>query len=563
MIKIVAINCTNFGSYSSLKYDFNDTMTLIEGKSGAGKSTIIDAITWGLFGVTGKDGNVDDVKKWGTEETVVSIALEANGEVVIIDRIRGPKNDLYFETGTSDITRGKDAKDTQKLIEKIIGCNLDSFLLNTIFNDFNPLSSFFTSTPKQKKDLMSLIIDLSFYNTLQDNTKKQQKELEKLNKQLLIDKDKLNLKMDMLEESIESYERMITDFDTNKTNRLKAVDDKIERFLSDKMATIARLENEIKQFDLSQGQKKIAVQSHINELMDLIKPDAYIKDLIKAKRAVIEADNPPCSECGQLKDIEKHLKELNAIQRRNDDCKAELERCTNMILSIDNQKSPYERELAIVAAMSDNQLKAERARIISETPDALISTHKDYSTKASACMDAIDTVFLKFQESERELNRVNKLIELLPVLRTELATSYIGKISEYTNNILTEVFDIDINIDVKIDESDDLECTIYKNGNQASFKQLSKGQRQVLKLAFLLACSNLDREQNGLKTNCLFFDESLEGLDYDLKAKAYELFVKLNISYPNIIVIDHSVELKNSFDNVITVMSENNESRMI
>ena len=99
-MKILKVEVTNFGSYPHLEFDFTKGgLSLLYGKTGAGKSTLIDAICWCLFGVTPRGGSIDSVRTW---DAVSSTAGTIWTEAGTICRTRRP-NDLYY----NDQQRGK------------------------------------------------------------------------------------------------------------------------------------------------------------------------------------------------------------------------------------------------------------------------------------------------------------------------------------------------------------------------------------------------------------------------------------------------------------------------
>src|ERR1700733_14163073 len=126
-MKLLSGEFHNFGSYDRFEIDFTETgLTLLYGPTGAGKSSIPDMVAWCLYGVTGKNGNADDVRSWNNpqEPTSGTLQLWRHGKVfMLVDRIRGDKNDLYYRRYESDQpSRGKDMPETQKRINELLGC---------------------------------------------------------------------------------------------------------------------------------------------------------------------------------------------------------------------------------------------------------------------------------------------------------------------------------------------------------------------------------------------------------------------------------------------------------
>ncbi len=75
-----------------------------------------------------------------------------------------------------------------------------------------------------------------------------------------------------------------------------------------------------------------------------------------------------------------------------------------------------------------------------------------------------------------------------------------------------------------------------------------KGQRQMLKLSFVLSVMAAASNKAGVHFDNLFFDEALDGLDTDMKVKAYGLLEELATRHGSVLVIDHAPEFQALFD---------------
>jgi DNA repair exonuclease SbcCD ATPase subunit len=109
---------------------------------------------------------------------------------------------------------------------------------------------------------------------------------------------------------------------------------------------------------------------------------------------------------------------------------------------------------------------------------------------------------------------------------------------------------------------DHLEVLIDKSGYTSNFKQLSKGQRQLLKLCFSVAVMEVVSNQLGIRFGNLFFDEAIEGLDEPLKLKAFTVFEKLSIDRNSVLVVDHTVSFQNMFSTQYIVNTIQDTSRL-
>lgn len=189
-MKILSASIQNFASYKNLSFDFNQGLCLIQGATGAGKSTLCDVVPWILFGKTGKGGSVDEILSWpGDGITTGTLCLE-NLTVV---RTRGPKakdNDLSWQIDEASVSfRGKDLVDTQKLINGLVGADYESYSSGAYFHEFSQTAQFFVTTAKNRRALCEQLVDLTLAKKLQDRALN---EYTTINKQLSETDRKIN-----------------------------------------------------------------------------------------------------------------------------------------------------------------------------------------------------------------------------------------------------------------------------------------------------------------------------------------------------------------------------------
>lgn len=185
---------------------------------------------------------------------------------------------------------------------------------------------------------------------------------------------------------------------------------------------------------------------------------------------------------------------------------------------------------------------------------------KDYTSD----LKEVNEKLIKFKNlkdfSSQEYSDLELLSEVIKDFRAVLVKNTILDLETSTNTIIADYFDAEIRVGFEIAEADKLEVSIWKDGNNCSYSQLSKGQRQLLKLAFGVSVMKCVQNHHGIKFNSLFFDESMEGFSEKLKIQSYKLFEKLSQEYSSIFVVEHSQELKALFENQIQVALENGHS---
>lgn len=470
-MKVFSVSLQNFASYKSLEFNFsNQGLTLIQGPTGAGKSTLCDVIPWCLFGHTAKGGSVDEILTWaGNEPCKGTITLELNGKIFQVMRSRGKPKDndlLIWEEGGA--YRGRDLLDTQKIINTKLGMNYELYLAGAYYHEFSQTAQFFSTTAKNRRVITEQLVDLSLPIKLRDG---------------ISEKRKL------------------------QTNDLREISSKI-----------AQVQSNVDLLHRLQGAESTKAQNwEINHKHNKAAAlEAYEKYESKRDRVI----SNKCNTCGT--------------------------RLSDPVHTHDTNPNPF----------------AEKLTALETAVNPHTSATKDYTGE-------IDNKVLEIQYLEQEvlglnttLGDLDALQQVTEDLRSSSIYNTIKFIESNTNQLLTDYFDAELRVEFDTATADKLDVTIYKDGNNCSFTQLSKGQRCLLKLTFGVSVMQTVANHHGLSFNSIFFDEALSGLSEEFKVKTYRLFEKLALSYESVFIVDHSTELKEMFTNSYSVELVNGNSEI-
>lgn len=168
-----------FLSWDDLDFQINHGITQIDGwnfdddtSEGSGKSGVLNAICWNLYGKIPKDVNIDDVIREGQKECLTESSFT---DFKIVRTRKGGRGELYMEEADGKITKGKDVKETQSLIEDRIGLTFETFMQTVYFaQDYE--KKFITSDQEDKGKILSEIQDLKIF----DRARKEVLELAKI-----------------------------------------------------------------------------------------------------------------------------------------------------------------------------------------------------------------------------------------------------------------------------------------------------------------------------------------------------------------------------------------------
>lgn len=269
------IKAKNFLSWKDLNFNVVKGATLIDGwndddgrSEGSGKSAILNAICWNLFGCLPKEANVDDVIKDGEKSCEVILEFD-NGDAVV--RTRKP-NDLYILKAGATI-KGKDAKETQSLIEEFIGMNFETFCQSIYFAQ-NYDKKFLTSGQADKGKILSSIQNLQVFDKarkeVMDLASAEDKKITSLRNQLQVEEN--NIK------NLKSQHALITSFIDDKIKKHQAQASNLNQQKMMVTGNVARLTSDIDSTNVKMSE--IDLNSLQNDEIELnAAKSQYVTDL--------------------------------------------------------------------------------------------------------------------------------------------------------------------------------------------------------------------------------------------------------------------------------------------
>ncbi len=548
-MKIKQIKVENFGSYPQFEHDFTDPgLSLVYGATGSGKSTFMDMVAWILYGVTAKDGNVDEVRSWQSpnDPTTGTAEVEVNGHQICVFRSRGKagNNDLFWIQDGGEEQRGKDLQDTQRLLDSALDCTAHAYLYGSYLHEFSPTGTFWTASAKDRRKLFERVAPLDFPATLAQKASDARKEV----KTTL---GKIEVSLAGLEGQLSSMSQVLADATTRSAGwavdqkaKAEALALKAVRFETDRAMEVAKLTSVANQWQTN-------LQTKIDTLTDeLLEYEKKIKDPTTFDTEIRRfMEQSRCSSCKALPLTANagiaRLQQEKTVNAYNvkyfEDGKTQLR-----LLAAEQRTNPYTLQVE-AAKQRGNTYQQEGARVLAETnpfaaqQEQLGRESRTLATKVASGKG--DKTLL-----EGRVASLTRIYELSFELRGQMLQRAVQAIQDGTNGLLERYFDAEIRVTFSLPSSDTLEVEIQKSGYDCTYRQLSKGQRGLLKLCFGVSVMEAVANQAGIANNVMFLDEALDGLDESLKVKAHGLFLELATRHNSVYLIDHSPGLQNLMD---------------
>lgn len=422
--KVVA---KNFQSWKNLEFNVTSGVTLIDGwneedqtSEGSGKSSILNAISWCLFGKVPKDVNIDDVLKYGESSCAVGLFFDDGTQII---RSRGP-NDLLMIRNAKTI-KGKDSRETQQLIQDYIGLSFESFCQSSYFPQ-NYTKKFLLSNQEDKGKILSDIQDISIF----DKARKEVQELAKL------ESNKLSSLMSQIQ------------MEVNNLNGTKTQIKMVEDFIAQK----------IQQYEAYQNDLKSKMEAIINSIG---------QDTAKYHQIQALADGINIQELQAQIDSKTEYKAKLGIDH------AEIMYRKKNIDSVKNEVSKKQREGESYAKKHQNlSAKLQNLESFMQNPTKNCPT---CGTELQNCdtthaQEEIHQINQELAEIVQSLTEISQFIDSTPIESDTELTLKGHQLQKEMNDLETQI----TVIRRKMNEKD-----MYLNNLQAVSNQLAKSQESL------------------------------------------------------------------------------------
>jgi exonuclease SbcC len=597
-VRITTATGKNFQSYADVEFDYSNVgLALIGGQMKSGKSTLMDLVSWTLYGQTSKESAADDVRSWFAENDVTEgvVRVELGTEVLIVTRRRGKsssKNDFFFQVeGTDEIVRGKDARnDTQAMLNERLGIDAELFIAASYLHQFSRADQFFLSKAKDRRETLERIADQSFAITIGEKMSESRKSAKKRLDEVERATAHLEGKVEMHKRNVESCESDIKSWHVQWKAQLNNLNSRAEGYEADKAKRVSSLVDKVETLngmvqEPSVFGERLAQSRHQLKALEAVERDA----------AVVRGDLSDCN--GKIKAIQtqyaKYAKDLGetcptCLGPANNPHKeehlasliAEVETLAADQIELEQQVEAFAQALSvkpklqstfqtIVQEESANKLKLSqiedmRAQLIvmrsernpyeaqiadhqKKTDNPFIAKRSTLQFEQKVLIENLASLAAEIEEIEHLISSLTWLYEKSFDLRGQLLESAVKQIEDRTNDILERFFDAELRVKFSLPDSDKLEVEIWNEGYPCPFKQLSGGERTLLCRSFSFAYMKAAENAAGVKIDQLMLDEVLNGLDADMKIKAFNLLQSLCEDYSSIFLIDHHAEFQNLF----------------
>ena len=570
MIKFEKIRWKNFLSTGNNFTEIDLTQkptTLVVGDNGAGKSTMLDALSFGLFGKShrkiSKSQLVNSVNQKGT---LVEVLFSVNG--VNYKIVRGIKPNV-FEIWANDnmINQNSHAKEYQQILERnILKLTHKSFhqivvLGSSSFVPFMQLGS------GARREVIEDLLDINMFSKMNALLKEKMSILKE-------DIKDNSHKIEVVKTKINSQKKYLRDLSALNTAHRKEKESEItvllaeitelQDFNTDNMSTATT-----RQQDLSKKLERVATSRE-----KLLNYQSSFKSEIKSvvKQAKFFEDNAICPTCDQdidedLRDTKKtdaqtRAKELNDVMTEShskmEEFEAQLKELNTELTEVNELQNVVNNNNQTITRINRNidrirneiESMAENTGDLAEANDDLMRLNKELDTKQDQKYKLHENY--SYQQVSSELLRDTGI-------KTKIIKQYLPVINQLTNQYL-QILDFFVHFDLDESFNETIRSRFRDNFSYDSF---SEGEKQRIDLSLLFTWRQIAKMKNSVATNLLILDETFDSsLDDDGVDNLMKIIHTLG-EETNVFVISHKAELEDAaFQRRIEFVKEKNFSKI-
>jgi DNA repair exonuclease SbcCD ATPase subunit len=569
MITFKTLRWKNFlstgNSWSTVDFCKSKT-TLVVGQNGAGKSTMLDALSFALFGKAhrniGKNQLVNSINNKGT---VVEVTFSVHGSEFKI--IRGIKpNSFEIWQGDTMINQSSHAKEYQKILEQnILKLNHKSFhqivvLGSSSFIPFMQLSSM------NRRDVIEDLLDINVFSKMNSILKEKTSLLKDEIKDVTHQSEVNKTKVDAQKKYIKDVKAINQEAKEEKFKLINDYRDEIKTLNEQNGSLSSYVEERLLPLTSSKQETQAKIQE-LTTFRSKFKSD--IKKLVSDVKFFEQNDTcPVCTQSiteetkrSHILDGQSRAKELGTALSTAD---SSLERRQAALLETEAELSKVQKSQSDIHANNSSIQTFQSA--IDRTQSEIDNIGK------GADIDAANTDLNLLIESGDQLvedrlilnEQYNYNLVLSHMLKdtgikTKIIKQYLPVINQLCNQFLQI---LDFFVSFNLDESFQ-ETIRSRHRDNFSYDSFSEGEKQRIDLALLFTWRQIAKMKNSVATNLLILDETFDSsLDHEGVDNLMKIIYTLGDD-TNVFVISHKGEvLEGKFGNKLEFVKEKNFSKI-
>lgn len=565
--KILYRNFLSSGN-NTTEINFTDTQTtLIVGSNGSGKSTMLDALCFGLFNKAFRKITKGQlVNSTNGKDCLVEIDFTIGSKEYKVKR--GIKPNI-FEIWIDGVLQNQSAAvvDQQKQLEEsILKLNYKSFTQIVILGSAS-FVPFMQLTTANRREVVEDLLDIKIFSAMNSVLKEKLKNKNDNLKQILLQSKTIEEKIEMQKSFIEELENLGNANINNNKEKIANFDSEIEDLLNANFSLEDPLRENIKQQD-----EMIGFAEKLRKLGNL-KGKISQKIVTITEEHKFFNENTICPTCTQSIDESFRVEKLKDAQNKAKELQSGYKELEEAIREEEQRELRYNnlsKEISkITSAISHNNLTINNIRKQIKDLETEIESITQQSKNKNKEKDNLKKLETELNDSLSEraeckvdinyLEFVNQLLKDGGI-KGKIIKKYLPMMNHLINKYL-QMMDFYINFALDEEFKEHIKTPIHEDFSYDSF---SEGEKMRINLSILFTWREIARMKNSVNTNLLILDEVFDSsLDF-MGTDYFTKIIKFVIKDTNVFVISHKTdELIDKFDRVIKFDKVKGFSKMV
>ena len=557
MITFQKIRWKNFLStgnqYTEVNFQEHHT-NLIVGTNGAGKSTVLDALTFALFNKPFRKINKGQLTNASNErDCMVEVEFSINSREYIIRR--GIKPNIFdIEVNGVPLNKEADDRARQKILEEtVLKLNYKSFTQIVILGS-STFVPFMQLTGTNRREVIEDLLDIRIFSAMNNILRDQLKDKRNIIKSLDLKKENLTDKVTMQNKFISEIEKRGYDqIDSNKEKiKILGIENDTHMEMNDVIK--GNIDDVIKeQEEVTDAGSKLV---KLNNLKGKI--TQKVSTITKEHKFFTE--NTVCPTCTQpieesfrlnkiadvqnkAKDLKKGFQELEETIKLEQDRERQFNKLTKEITKLNNDISQNNTRISV----NQKQIRdfEEEVQTITTQLKNRNTEHEKLAEFKTNLKNTTEDIATKKQEIIHHDFAYSLLKD--DGVKTKIIKKYLPFINQQVNRYLQKM-EFYINFKLNEEFSESIESPIHEDFSYASF---SEGEKMRIDLALLFTWREVARVKNSVNTNLLIMDEVFDSSLDSMGTDEFLKIIRFIIKDANIFVISHKADLHDKFQSVI------------
>jgi DNA repair exonuclease SbcCD ATPase subunit len=569
MILFKTIRWKNFLStgnqYTEVDFTKNKT-NLIIGSNGAGKSTVLDALTFSLFGKPFRKINKPQlINSVNDRECLVEVEFDIGSTSWRV--VRGIKPNV-FEIYRDDslLDQSAAALDQQKWLEQnVLKMNYKSFTQIVILGS-STFVPFMQLPAAHRREVIEDLLDIKIFSSMNLVIKEKIRSIKEEIKTLELKKESLNDKLKMQEEFIGELEnRGNANINSNK-EKIANLDSEIGNYLDENSSMEEPLGELIREQD--------SITGYAEKLRKL----GNLKGKISQKVSTITkehkffTENTVCPTCTQSIEETFRINRINDAQSKAKELQSgykELEAAIKEEEERERQFIALSKEISkLTNGISQNNIKISgcqrQIRDLEHEIQVITENLANRNTEHEKLESFKDNLKITYDELASKKDSINYYDFSYSLLKdggvkSKIIKKYLPLINQQVNRYL-QMMDFYINFTLDEEFNETVQSPIHEDFSYASF---SEGEKMRIDLALLFTWREVARFKNSVNTNLLIMDEVFDSSLDGFGTEEFLKIIRYVIKDANIFVISHKTGLEDKFESVIKFEKVKGFSRMV